>query len=173
MTAVEGLDLAAFNALGDEEAERALRACCSSPRWAKAVAARRPFASVDDLHAAADAELEALTDDDIDDALAGHPRIGERPPGPDGAWSRREQSGVDGAQADTLLAMAEGNRLYENTFGHVYLVCATGRSADELLAVLRSRLGNDPQTERRVVREELAKINRIRLARMVGAEVAA
>lgn len=169
----EHLDLAAFNALPAPDAERRLLAVCSSPRWAAAVSARRPFASTDDLLHAADAEVHALGDGDLDDALAGHPRIGEPRPDQDGAWSRKEQSRVNAADAATLDAIARGNRVYENRFGYVYLVCATGRTADELLAVLLARLSNDPETEWAVVREELAKINRIRLGALIGQEVTA
>lgn len=162
-----GTGLSAFNALPAVEAEGFLRACCSSHIWAEGVASRRPFAGAADLFEAADAEVAALGEDDVDEALAGHPRIGERPQGAGGAQSRREQSGVEGAQEATLAAIAEGNRAYESRFGHVYLVCATGRSADELLAILRQRLGNPPATERLVLRQELAKINRVRLGRML------
>ena len=93
--------------------------------------------------------------------MAGHPRIGERSTH---AASQREQSGVGD---DVRDALAEGNREYEQRFGHVYLVCASGRSGDELLAVLRSRLGNDPAHERTVVRAELGDINRLRLQRLL------
>ena len=163
-----GEGVGSFNALPPDEAERLLHACCSSPAWAKAVASRRPFLSAGDLFEAADAELAALSEAEVNAALGGHPRIGERPQGAGGAQSRREQSRVEGADESTLAAIAEGNRAYESRFGHVYLVCATGRSAEELLAVLRDRLGNSPETERQVLRQELAKINRIRLGRMLG-----
>jgi 2-oxo-4-hydroxy-4-carboxy-5-ureidoimidazoline decarboxylase len=155
-----------FNAVSHAEAERMLLECCAAPRWAREVAAGRPYASVAALQAAAEA---ALTDADVAEGLAGHPRIGDRS---GGAQSRREQSGVGGASAEVRAALAAGNRAYEERFGHVYLVCATGRSADELLAILRERLRNDPTTERRVVRAELAAINRIRLDRLVPPEVA-
>jgi 2-oxo-4-hydroxy-4-carboxy-5-ureidoimidazoline decarboxylase len=144
-----------------------LAACCASPRWASAVAAGRPYASPEQLFDAADDALADLDEDDVSRALAGHPRIGERAEGEGGAWSRREQSGLSGAEPSTLQAMAEANRLYESRFGQVYLVCASGRSAEELLAVLRQRLRNDPVTERAVVRRELGLINRIRLCRLV------
>jgi 2-oxo-4-hydroxy-4-carboxy-5-ureidoimidazoline decarboxylase len=167
------LGLNAFNDLPTSEAVQSLLACCSSPAWAQVVAAGRPYASVDELLEAADAALAALGQGELDAALAGHPRIGEPPKGAGGAWSRQEQAGLDAAQSTTVAAIAEGNRLYEKRFGHVYLVCASGRSADELLGILRSRLGNDEETEWRVVREELAKINRIRLGRLVGATMEA
>jgi len=151
-----------FNALPEAAARRALLACCAAPRWAGEVAAGRPYRSAEALHAAADA---ALTDTDVADGLAGHARIGERT---GDLRSQREQRGVAGAPAEVLDALAEGNRAYERRFGHVYLVCASGRGASELLGLLRGRLGNDPATERGVVRAELAAINRIRLDRLLG-----
>lgn len=166
MAVPEGLGLGGFNALPVAEAEQALLPCCSSPRWAAAVAAGRPFSSAEALYAAADTALGALGEDDLDDCLAGHPRIGDRVDGSGGAWSRREQSGVTGSE--TVAALRAGNEAYEQRFGHVYLVCASGRTGEQLLATLRSRLDNDPATERHVVRDELAKINRIRLGRLVS-----
>ncbi|MEV0331341.1 2-oxo-4-hydroxy-4-carboxy-5-ureidoimidazoline decarboxylase [Nocardia sp. NPDC050717] len=158
----EAIGLAGFNELPAEAAEAALLSCCSAPRWARAVAAARPYASADALLVAADAALAALAEAEIDEALAGHPRIGDRPTS---AASAREQSGVSGAAV--FAALAEGNRAYEAKFGHLYLVCAAGRTGEELLAVLRARLDNDPTTERQVMRTELAKINRLRLTRLV------
>ncbi len=149
----------------DADVRQTLLAVCASSSWVDAVAAARPFGSPAGLYAAADRALSGLTDGDFDEALSGHPRIGERSGRGD---SHREQSGVTGD--DTLAALAEGNREYEARFGHVYLVCASGRSGEELLAVLRSRLANDPVTERSVVREELGRINRLRLERLVGTE---
>jgi 2-oxo-4-hydroxy-4-carboxy-5-ureidoimidazoline decarboxylase len=172
MAVPEGLGLAQLNALEQEQAEQVLLACCSSAQWASRVAVARPFASPDELYDVADAAVGDLSDGDLDDALSGHPRIGERVDGERGAWSRREQSGIQAADARTLEDMAAANRAYEERFGHVYLVCATGRSAGELLGLLRTRLGNDAATERRVLRAELAKINRIRLVRLVEANAA-
>ncbi|MFC9663170.1 2-oxo-4-hydroxy-4-carboxy-5-ureidoimidazoline decarboxylase [Nocardia sp. NPDC127606] len=159
----EGLSLAGFNDLPAAMAEQALLGCCSAPRWARAIAGARPYATTESLLAAADAAAAALDDADIDEALAGHPRIGDRPTS---AASAREQSGVAGDEV--RAALAEGNRAYEAKFGHIYLVCAAGRGGEELLAVLRARLDNDPSTERQVMRAELAKINRLRLAGLVA-----
>lgn len=154
------MNLESFNALPTTAALGELQACCNAPRWAAVVAAGRPYASVEALLAAAD---EALTDADLDPAMAGHPRIGDRTAT---GRSQREQSGVAAAGAAVLDALAAGNREYEGRFGHVYLVCASGRSAEDLLATLRSRLANDPATERKVALGELAAINRIRLRGM-------
>ncbi|MBF6060073.1 2-oxo-4-hydroxy-4-carboxy-5-ureidoimidazoline decarboxylase [Nocardia terpenica] len=164
------IDLRAFDALPAAAAVELLLSCCSSPVWAGEVAAARPVGSVEALLAAADAALAELSEDELDRALAGHPRIGATP---DTAASAREQAGVAGAPDAVRAALAAGNRAYEQRFGHVYLVCATGRSAAELLDILRARLHNDPHTERGIVRAELAKINHIRLRRLVRAEVRA
>ena len=164
--------LADFNARPAEAARQLLLGCCSSACWAGAVLAGRPYSSGASLLRSSDEAVASLAPADLRDALAGHPRIGARSAadraGPDGRWSRREQAGVTGADEATLGELAAGNRAYEQRFGHIYLVCATGRTAAELLAVLRARLANDPGTEWGVVRSELRKINRIRLAALLG-----
>lgn len=159
------MTLAQFNALPEDAASRALLACCSSPAWARRLTAARPFGSPDDLYAEADRAVAELAEPDLDHALDGHPRIGERRDGD--TTSAREQSAVGAADAAVRDAIAEGNRRYERRFGHVYLVAASGRGAEDLLADLRARLDNDPTTERAVLRAELAKINRIRLRQLV------
>lgn len=156
--------LAAFNGLGGDAARQALMACCSSARWAGAVLAGRPYDSAAALLRQSDEAVAGLTPGDLRDALSGHPRIGAGA----GRWSREEQAGVDGAAEVTRRALADGNAAYERRFGHIYLVCATGRSAGELLELLRSRLANDGETEWQVLRSELGKINRIRLRKLIG-----
>ncbi|MGK8520852.1 2-oxo-4-hydroxy-4-carboxy-5-ureidoimidazoline decarboxylase [Nocardia asteroides] len=157
--------IAAFNALSEDAAYRAVLGCCSSPDFARTLVAGRPYRSVSALLDAADAAMARLPDAELDLALAGHSRIGERP---HTAASAREQAGVAGAADAVRAALAEGNRAYEDRFGHIYLVCASGKSAEELLALLTARLRNDPETERRIVREELGKINRIRLRALLA-----
>src|SRR5450631_1074352 len=103
------------------------------------------------------------------EALAGHPRVGEAPAAGQSSRSRSEQAGVDRADGTVRAELAAGNRAYEERFGRIYLVCASGRSAQELLSILQDRLRNDPATERQVVRAELGKINDLRLARLMGA----
>lgn len=166
MAQLDGLGLAAFNSLPTDEAEGALMACCTSRRWARLVLDGRPYPSDDAVYRAADSALAELAEPDIDEALAGHPRIGERPSAGHSEWSNQEQAGVASVESSTNAALAEANRAYEQRFGHVYLVCATGKNADELLAILNDRLRNDPATERQVVRSELGKINRLRLERI-------
>ena len=160
--------LAAFNRLDAAAAVETLLACCASPAGAQRMAAGRPYPSPAALLAEADAALAALTEADLDQALAGHPRIGDRPTAAHNPASTREQSGLSGADQQVLDDLAEGNREYEARFGHVYLVCASGRSAQELLGVLRQRLRNDPVTERAVMRDELGAINRLRLERLLA-----
>jgi len=159
--------LAAFNALDDAAVRRRLAECCTSPGWVAAVAGKRPYAGVDELLAASDAAVAALSEEELAAALAGHPRIGERQDA--GSWSGQEQAGVASAADQVRRALADGNAAYEQRFGHIYLVCATGRSGAELLDLLHQRLGNDDGAEWQVVGAELARINQIRLRKLLGA----
>ncbi|MFA1540947.1 2-oxo-4-hydroxy-4-carboxy-5-ureidoimidazoline decarboxylase [Actinomadura monticuli] len=148
-----------------ELSEADLRACCASRRWVAAVAGHR---DLDALRAASRRALDELEWADVEEALAAHPRIGDRVGGGarEAGWSRGEQSGMDGAATGLRDALVEGNRAYEERFGHVFLIRASGRSALEMLADLRRRLGNDAETERQVVRRELAEIVDLRLAKL-------
>jgi 2-oxo-4-hydroxy-4-carboxy-5-ureidoimidazoline decarboxylase len=164
-----------LNVLPAEVAERQLLVCCSSARWAAEVASGRPFASASEVLARSDRSVAALSQADLEEALAGHPRIGDREPASGersaAGWSRQEQARAQAADPATKTALAEGNAAYERRFGHIYLVCATGRSGPELLALLRERLGNDPASEWDAVRRELAKINQIRLRKLLEGAV--
>jgi len=159
-----------LNTAPGDELRTALLACCAAERWAERIAAQRPYPDEDALRAASDEATAALDDAGLAQALAGHPRIGERASGHGGAWSRQEQSGVAGAGDDARARLAAANAAYEERFGHVYLVCATGKSAEELLAICTARVRNDPDTERGVVLAELAKINRLRLGKLLHPE---
>lgn len=144
----------------------ALFECCSSSIWARRVACGRPFDDEDSLLDRADRVLAELSETEIDRALDGHPRIGAAVAS--GTSSQREQAAVAEANDEVKDALAKANSTYEEKFGHVYLVCASGRPAAELLDILTERLDNDPETERRVMRVELSKINRIRLTRLLS-----
>ncbi|WP_116948212.1 2-oxo-4-hydroxy-4-carboxy-5-ureidoimidazoline decarboxylase [Jiangella endophytica] len=157
--------LAVLNELARPAALDVLRQCCAARAWAGAVVAGRPYDTTGALLAASDATVATLGPAALDEALAGHPRIGERTA--HGSWSAAEQSGLSGAGDDVQRRLSTGNHAYEERFGHVYLVRAAGRSAAELLALLESRLGNDPDTEREVVRGQLAEITRLRLAALL------
>ncbi|GAB39243.1 MULTISPECIES: 2-oxo-4-hydroxy-4-carboxy-5-ureidoimidazoline decarboxylase [Gordonia] len=164
MRRVDWRGLPSFNELSERQAIGTLYECCSSSIWALRVAKARPFVDDDALLEYADLILAELTESDLDEALSGHPRIGDRP---DNASSSREQSGVAGADPEVLAELKQLNKEYDEKFGHVYLVFANGRPAEELLAILKERIRNDAPTERRVLRMELAKINRSRLQRML------
>ncbi len=157
-----------------ELSQEELRSCCASTTWTAAVAARQPYADLAALTAAGEEAIAALDWPDVEEALAAHPRIGERDVAGRAAdgerearWSRTEQSGTAGAAQTVLDAIARGNAVYEERFGHVYLVRATGRSAEEMLGLLLARLANDEETERTIVRAELAEIVRLRLEKAV------
>ena len=147
-----------------DAAEQALRPCCASTRWCRGMARRRPFRDVVDLHRAADEVWWSLDPKDWREAFAAHPRIGERGTG----WSGQEQAGTRGASADTMTRLARGNLEYEKRFGHVFLICATGRNADEMLANLEQRMTNDPADELRVAAGEQARITHLRLDRFLA-----
>lgn len=158
-----------FDILSTEDAESELLACCAAKSWARDVAADRPYADRNSLRTAATARINTLSWDDILEALEAHPRIGDRSEGEGraAAWSRQEQAGVTGADDEIRLALVAGNIEYEHRFGHVFLVCASGKSAAEMLDALNRRLGNTPEAERKVVRDELAAITLLRLDRML------
>ena len=161
-----------FDAAPDDLLRERLRSCCAAQSWVDELVDGRPYRSEAALYAASDHATAELDAGGLEQALAGHPRIGDAAPahGGDGrsaVWSRGEQAGVATAGADVLGELAAANAAYEQRFGHVYLVCASGRSAAELLAVCQARLGNDPESERGVVLGELAKINRLRLGKLL------
>jgi 2-oxo-4-hydroxy-4-carboxy-5-ureidoimidazoline decarboxylase len=161
------LQTTAFDALSAPAAEALLRAACASSAWIEAMVIGRPYGSFDALAARSDETLAGLTWPDLEEALAAHPRIGDRAGGEDRAatWSREEQSGTGAAPADVAAALRDGNAEYEQRFGHIFLICATGRTAEQLLTALRERLANDDPAEREVVRRELTAIVRLRLAK--------
>ncbi|MGW6445959.1 2-oxo-4-hydroxy-4-carboxy-5-ureidoimidazoline decarboxylase [Lentzea sp. NPDC055074] len=156
-----------FNSAPEAELRPLLAECLAVPRWIDAMVAGRPYASMDALLAASSVAAQGLSDEEVLGAIAGHPRIGERQKtgGVSARWSRSEQSGVDASQADRL---AEANAAYEDRFGHIYLVCATGLSGAEMLGNLSSRMDNPPDAELRVVNDELAKIAALRLQKLIG-----
>ncbi|MFD7132241.1 2-oxo-4-hydroxy-4-carboxy-5-ureidoimidazoline decarboxylase [Streptomyces sp. NPDC059894] len=157
--------LARFNALEESAASAALHEACASTAWAGRLLAARPYATADALYAASDAAMAELTARDLAEAMAGHPPIGRPKPG-DPA-SAREQRGMAGASDELKAEMLELNLAYQERFGHVFLICATGRTGEQMRDAVKERIGNSPEQEREIVRTELGKINRIRLARLV------
>jgi OHCU decarboxylase len=154
--------LSELNRLPRDEAQQRLYSCFASRRWAAHVADGRPYANLEALLDAAEQAWSELEPADWAEALAGHPRIGERG-GSSPVASEREQRGVRVAAATTLDQLAAENRRYEDRFGHVFLIAAAGKSAEEILAALRERMENDPVTESRVAASEHRKIGRLRL----------
>lgn len=159
------MDVAEFDALPAVDAAAIARTWAAVPRWVDAVVAGRPYGTAIALERCAADLAASWTDDEVDAALADHPRIGERPTGSgaSAAASRREQAASAETDAATAEALRAGNAAYEARFGRVFLIRAAGRSAPEVLAELRRRLGNDDATERREVAEQLRAIALLRL----------
>jgi 2-oxo-4-hydroxy-4-carboxy-5-ureidoimidazoline decarboxylase len=160
--------LARFNALEEHAAHSALHEACAATAWVERLLAARPYATAEDLYATSDAAMADLTADDLAEAMAGHPPIGR--PRPGDPTSAREQRGMAGASDDLKAEMLELNLAYQDKFGHVFLICATGRTGEQMRDAVKERIGNSPEQEREIVRAELGKINRVRLARLVEEE---
>jgi OHCU decarboxylase len=170
--AAEQRALARLNAASREDAIAAFTQCCAARAWAESMAALRPYRDMDALLDTADRVWEELGPGVWRAAFDGHPRIGERQAATattDTAqrWSEQEQAGAQHANADVQARLAAAQRAYEARFGHIFLICATGRSAPEMLQELERRLGNDPDTELRVAAGEQRRITRLRLEKLL------
>jgi 2-oxo-4-hydroxy-4-carboxy-5-ureidoimidazoline decarboxylase len=158
-----------INAASPEAAREILSRACGSTRWVDRMMQRRPFANAARLLFAARVEWFGLSESDWLEAFAHHPQIGDRAslearfPNTH-ELSAREQSAVAAAHEDVLTALEEGNKAYLDRFGFIFIVCATGKSAEEMLALLRERLPHDRATELRIAAEEQAKITALRLS---------
>jgi len=165
-------DLAWLNRAPEASAAAALFRCCGCAGWARAVSAARPFATAEALRAAAEQEWEKASREDILEAFSHHPRIGDREslrarfPATH-EWSASEQGMAAGADEPTLDELARANREYEARFGHVFIVCAAGKSASEILSMLRDRLTHSPVEELRIAAGEQMKIMRLRLEKLL------
>jgi len=163
---------AVLNALSHGDARAALARCCGSTRWVEGMLASRPYGSTDALLEAADAVWFALDKADYLEAFAHHPQIGadlaklRQKFAHTAGWSSQEQASVQSASEATLLALRDANVLYLARYGFIFIVCATGKSADEMLELLRARLHNAPETELAVAAREHAKITRLRLDKL-------
>jgi allantoicase len=176
----DGDGLRRLNALPKEAAAAELLKCCGSTSWVRLVAARRPFRDERELFEATDRVWWSLNRVDWLEAFSAHPKIGERktgkeaaaasdPASPDaGSWPEEEQSAALTAARETLTALSAANRVYEEKFGFIYIVCATGKSADEMLMLLERRLDNDSETELCVAAEEQRRITQLRLRRLLN-----
>lgn len=162
--------LAAFNDLDTDEARRRLLTCLDVPRWADEVLTGRPYATLNRLEDRMAAAAATITDDELERALARHPRIGERADADrhDASHSTREQAGVDREDADVVRRLAEGNRAYEARFDRVFIIRAAGRDAPEILDELRRRLDNGVEAERAETIDQLTQIALLRVREVLG-----
>ncbi len=156
--------------MDDAAARERLLVCLDVPRWADAVAAGRPYSDIGEVEAAMTAASATITDDELEQALARHPRIGERADAAkhDAAHSTREQSGVDHSDADLARRLEEGNRAYEERFGRVFIVRAAGRSGQDVLDHLRHRLDNTDELERAATIDQLTQIAQLRIREVLS-----
>jgi OHCU decarboxylase len=164
--------LESLNSLAPEEAESEFLKCCGSRRWAQGMASLRPFKGMKELLEAADRIWWGLKPGDWLEAFSRHPKIGERKAqlaqaAEAARWSEQEQAGTRDAAQGALAELAALNRAYEERFGFIYIICATGRTTEEMLALLRQRLRNDYETELRVAAEEQRRITHLRLGKLL------
>lgn len=165
-----GLDR--LNSLAANEAEAEFGKCCGSTNWARRMAAECPFANSNQLVTIADRIWWSLEPDDWLEAFASHPKIGENKAARATAaevqnWAAQEQSDAQNAAEETVRSLAKLNREYEDKFGYIYIVCATGKSSEEMLAILRERLPNDAETELRIAAREQSRITKLRLGKLL------
>ncbi|MFI9237884.1 2-oxo-4-hydroxy-4-carboxy-5-ureidoimidazoline decarboxylase [Streptomyces sp. NPDC053079] len=164
MTASSTPGLARFNAAEEHTARSALHEICASTAWGNGILAGRPYRDAEALLTASDTAVAALGPADLAEAMAAHPPIGR--PAPGDPVSAREQRGMANAPDRIRAGMLELNLAYQEKFGHVFLICATGLTAEQMYDAIRNRIDNPPEREREIVRGELGRINRIRLARL-------
>jgi 2-oxo-4-hydroxy-4-carboxy-5-ureidoimidazoline decarboxylase len=163
--------LPAFNALPPQETEAALLRCCGAIRWARGLAAMRPFATSDALLEIGADLWWALTPDDWRQGFSAHPKIGAKVDtqgDPGASWSAKEQAGAATADSRTRAALAGLNDEYETRFGHIFIVCATGLTGEQMLERLRTRLRNDPETEMVTAAAEHLHITKLRLQEVLA-----
>ena len=166
-------DLAWFNELAPEEARKELLKCCGATRWAETIEHQRPYASLEQLIGNANEVWWSLNEADWLEAFRSHPKIGERKAAnavsaQSQQWSAQEQQGVQNAAQEAVEKLAQLNVDYEKKFGFIFIVCATGKSTDEILALLEQRLPNDAAVELPIAAEEQAKITELRLRKLLG-----
>ncbi len=173
LTEALNTQLKQLNSLSPAQAEAELLKCCGARNWARLMTEARPFASLEGLQAMADSVWRSLTEEDWLEAFRAHPKIGEQKATAAQSeqarnWSSQEQSGVKRAALETRAALAAGNQEYEKRFDFIFIVCATGKSSEEMLAILNTRLQNDPKAELLVAAGEQRKITRLRLEKLIN-----
>jgi OHCU decarboxylase len=168
-------NLQKLNQASEETAESALLSCCGSNNWVKKMIAARPFADFSELLNQAEQVWQNLEAEDWREAFSAHPKIGKKKASPNQSaqsaeWSKGEQSGAENAADGVKIELEEANRLYEKKFGFIFIVCATGKSADEMLEICRARLSNETDAEIRIAADEQRKITEIRLKKLLEIE---
>ena len=167
------MDVGDLDAMPETEARALLTACCAAPAWVDGMLGARPWRDRAALFAAADRAWERCPREAIADAIAHHPRLGERAAAAERSarelrWSATEQHGAGLAEGRVREALARGNAAYEARFGHTFILCATGVSAEDMVRALNERLMNDPATEHTITARELHKITRLRLEKLLA-----
>jgi 2-oxo-4-hydroxy-4-carboxy-5-ureidoimidazoline decarboxylase len=162
----DAMTLHDLNGAREELAREALLACCGSEAWVMRMAANRPFADTETFEAQAEDVWWQLTDRDWLDAFAKHPKIGQKRD--NAKWSAAEQAGMTAAGRDASDLMYRRNVEYENRFGFIFIVCATEKTAEEMLSLIDQRMGNEPAAEMRIAAQEQAKITRLRLRKLLA-----
>ena len=165
-------DLAWLNSLSTDEAAKELLQCCGSKRWATRMSSARPYENLANVIARANEIWQSLDRDDWLEAFRSHPKIGEKKAAETVSarsreWSRHEQAGVSAASTETTNALATLNREYEQKFGFIFIICATGKTSEQMLAALRERLGHDPTEELPIAAAEQRKITELRLKKLL------
>ena len=165
-------DLAWLNSVSADEAAQELLQCCGSKRWAREMADARPYSTFETLLATANDIWWSLDQSDWLEAFRSHPKIGEKKAAgkvsaQSQQWSGQEQSGVANASEETVSTLADLNNDYEQKFGFIFIICATGKTSDEMLSALRERLQHDPQTELPIAATEQSKITELRLRKLL------
>jgi OHCU decarboxylase len=162
-----------LNSLSNSEAAAELLKCCGSARWAREMTNARPFAGIDGLLGAAESIWCSLSEQDWLEAFRAHPKIGEQKAAAVQSeqaqtWSAQEQAGVADAESETKAELAARNQEYEQRFGFIFIICATGKTSAEMLAILTERLQNDTEAELRIAADEQRKITRLRLEKLIN-----
>src|SRR5690349_16648658 len=165
-------DLAWLNSLPPEDAAKELQQCCGSRRWADEMSNARPYSTLEALITNADRVWWSLTPEDWLEAFRSHPKIGEKKASNNVSaqsqqWSGQEQAGVSSASQNTVDSLASLNRAYAEKFGFIFIICATGKTSEEMLASLKQRIEHDSETELRLAAAEQAKITQLRLKKLL------
>ena len=161
-----------LNEASDDEAQASLLQCCGSVKWARRMADERPFQDAHELMTTAGRVWLSLDEEDWLEAFSAHPKIGEKKatsnPTDSSRWAEEEQSGAGRASEETHAALMKANQDYEERFGYIFIVCATGKSAEEMLALLNKRITNDSYSELRIAADEQRRITQLRLEKLLS-----